>query len=101
MLVYLTLMMQVQIVNWSPLLMVLGHFLIPPLLRPPWPALLQLQSLLPALPLLTVMCLRLLLYHPLPLVCNLWLICLLISCHMYPRYNRLPLRPYQHTTDIL
>jgi hypothetical protein len=34
-LVYLTLMMQVQLVNWSHLLIVLGPSLVPPLLRPP------------------------------------------------------------------
>jgi hypothetical protein len=47
-LVYLTLMMQVQLVNWSHLLIFLGPSLVPPLLRPPWPVFLQIRFLLTA-----------------------------------------------------
>jgi uncharacterized protein YggT (Ycf19 family) len=61
--VYLTIMMQVQLVNWShpatrthPLL-ALGHSLVPPLLRPFWLVLLQIRPLLTAPLLLTVLCL--------------------------------------------
>jgi hypothetical protein len=94
-------MMQVQFVNWSHLLMILGHYLVHLLLRPPWPAFLQIRSLLTAPPLLTVLCLRLPLHHPLQLVCNLWLIYPLISCHRSPHCHHLPLRLHQHAANIL
>jgi hypothetical protein len=120
-LVYLTLMMQVQLVNWSHLLIVLGPSLVPPLLRPswqvflqirflltasslfrpPWPVFLQIRFLLTTPPLLTILCLRLLLHHPPQLVCNLWLIYLLISCHRSPHCRHLPLRLHQQAADIL
>jgi len=101
MLVYLTLMMQIQFVNWYPLLMVLRRSLVHSLLCLPWLTFLPIWSLPTAPLLLTVLCWRPFLHHPLSQVYNLWLIYLLISCHRSPHCHHLPLRLHQYAAAIL